>query len=66
MTGTTITHETYFVFYSDHSKGSPAGFMTREGLDVAERTADRMCECGYQRVEVRHAASIAEIFQDAA
>ena len=59
-TGTTITDQTYFVVYADHPKGSPAGFFTREGIDVAERSSTRMSECGYRFTEVRHAASVFE------
>jgi hypothetical protein len=60
--GRTLTNESYFVFYGDHDQGSKPGFMVREGIETAERTARLMNECGYQFTEVRHALSVGEIF----
>lgn len=59
--GKTITDDTYFVCYADHPNGSPAGYFSRAGLEVAERAASRMLECGYRFSEVRHAASLFEM-----
>jgi len=58
---TAIDAETYFVFYGDHDRGAGAGFMVRQGLAAAERTARLLSECGYKFTETRHAASIAEL-----
>lgn len=61
--GRSIGEETYFVFYCDHDSGSQSkGFMVREGLDNAERSARLLEEVGYQHVDVRHAISIGELF----
>lgn len=59
-TGTTITEETYFVFYGDHDMGSKPGFMVRETLEAAARTARLMADCGYRMTETRHVASISD------
>lgn len=58
--GRTLTDESYFVFYGDHDRESPAGFMVRNGLETAERSAQLMSECGYRFTEVRHALSVAD------
>jgi len=60
--GRTMTDQTYFVFYGDHDRGCKPGFMVREGLEIAQRSAKLMGECGYRFVDVRHALSISEVF----
>lgn len=60
--GTTLTDETYFVFYGDHDGSEKsAGFMIREGFEKAERTAQLLYDCGYRFSEVRHAMSLGEV-----
>lgn len=54
--GTTITALTYFVLYGDHDSGSGSqGFMVREGIESAERTASLMDQCGYRLIEIKSA-----------
>lgn len=53
-----LTHKSWFVFYGEHADGCQPGFMVREGLENAERSAKLMEDCGYKYTEIRRCSDV--------